>query len=344
MKHILSAFLLTAAAGLSTAAEPILPPAVGSVSNLRSFAVADANSALSNLGTADYDGSILVIMFMTPWCPFCQSNAQAVGSGLAAYFSAASRGALMDKNDNGVPIRTLLLSTEEAAQWDGVNKSFANLNGYKEWGLDALADRSDPRLSLGYFREGGFIVSTDLHDWGNDRRRLVVLNLVRNSASHPYSTILLNQNSYTSSNNTAARAAINAVTLPPPAQNFTSWQTARTFPVGQSAADSDPDLDTIPNALEFFHGTDPLLAEAGEAPFRTVRENGATRLVYREAKNLAGITATYLRSANLRDWEIVPATGLETSARDIGGAREITVTMPSSSDPTGFFRIKVTAN
>jgi SLT domain-containing protein len=91
-----------------------------------------------------------------------------------------------------------------------VNKSFSTTNGFSQWGLDADTQRQNPRQLLGYFR-GGFINSSNLYDWGNDRRRLVVLNLVEGSASHSFREIVINTNSYTSSNDTAARAAINRI-------------------------------------------------------------------------------------------------------------------------------------
>ncbi|MCX6855947.1 MAG: putative Ig domain-containing protein, partial [Verrucomicrobia bacterium] len=97
-----------------------------------------------------------------------------------------------------------------AAQWDSVNASFASTNGFGQWGLDATASRGTARRVLGYFR-GGFINSSNLYDWGNDRRRVVVLNMVRDSASHEYREIIINQNAYSSGNNTAARAAIDAI-------------------------------------------------------------------------------------------------------------------------------------
>ncbi len=106
-----------------------------------------------------------------------------MGDGILDFFNASSRGTLLGKNDRGIPIVSILLSTEEAESWDSVNASFASTNGYQRWGLDANADRTNPRTMLGYFR-GGFIADPNLYAWGNDRRRLVVLNLVRNSTTH----------------------------------------------------------------------------------------------------------------------------------------------------------------
>ncbi len=431
MKPLLTALLLATTTGLSSAAAP----AISSVSTNRSFAVTNNAGVLSNMDTNDFEGKILVIMMMTPWCPFCQSNAQAVGAGLASYFGNSSRGTLKDKNDRGVPIQTLLLSTEEAAQWDSVNQSFASTNGYQKWGIDANANRSNPRLSLGYYR-GGYIDSSNLYDWGNDRRRLVVLNLVRGSASHSYREIILNQNAYSSSDNDVARAAINAiqpeppivapaitshpapitissglttrltaaasgtsptyqwyigntgtisnpvsgatsanyttpaltastrywvrasnaagnanstaalvtVTPPPVINNFSTWQSARNFPVGLSGPHADPDFDGLANLLEFFHGTDPLAAGPGDSPTRIVRDSSGTRLIYQQAADLVGITATYHSSANLTNWAMVPTAGLVTTTRTTGATREITVYMPASSDPATFYQLKVVAN
>jgi hypothetical protein len=192
-----------------------MPPAVGSVATNQEFA-RRSGSSFVNTDLEAYEGSILVVMLMTPWCPICQSHSQAVGEGLLDHFAASSRGALSGKNDNGVPVRSILLSTEPASNWDSTNKSFSETNGYQQWGLDANANRNDPRVLLGYFR-GGFINSSNLYDWGNDRRRVVVLNLVRNSASHSFREILLNRNSYSSGENTNARAAINAVQPAAPA-------------------------------------------------------------------------------------------------------------------------------
>jgi hypothetical protein len=197
------------ALALSILPAAAMPPAVGSVAANQDFARSTA-SGFTNTDLEAYGGNILVVMLMTPWCPICQSHSQAVGSGLLDHFADSSRAALTGKNDNGVPIRSILLSTEPASNWDNVNDSFASNNGYQQWGLDARANRSDPRALLGYFR-GGFINSSNLYDWGNDRRRVVVLNLVKNSQSHSFREILINQNAYSSANNSSARAAINAV-------------------------------------------------------------------------------------------------------------------------------------
>lgn len=204
--HIASLFIaLTSIAGAAA-------PPVGSISKNVSFAVRAGND-FERADLNSYQGKILVIMMMTPWCSICQSHAYSVGDGILDYYNSPSRKKLKGKNANGIPIESILLSTEEAPEWDNVNSLFAPQNGFKNWGLDAKIDRTRPRTLLGYFR-GGFIPSNDLYAWGDDRRRLVVINLVKDSASHQYRQIVINQNAFNSSDATAARAAINAIKPP----------------------------------------------------------------------------------------------------------------------------------
>lgn len=209
MKTPLPAILSIALVGFASAQQ--LP--VGSVTNNRTFTVR-GSTAFKDVDFADYKGKILVIMMMTPWCPECQTISRAVGEGILDHYDSTSRGTLRGKNANGIEIHSILLSTEEAAGWDDVNASFASTNGYEQWGLDANAQRENPRRNLGYFR-GGFIDDPNLYAWGSDRRRLVVVNLVEDSASHSYREILLNQNSFSSSNYATARNRIDAVEKAP---------------------------------------------------------------------------------------------------------------------------------
>lgn len=205
MKSLLAPLLLAASVTIALAAER----PVGTLAKNLTFAVPD-DTGFRQFRLSDYDGKILVIMLMTPWCPICQSHARAVGDGILDYYNASSRKKLRGKNSKGIAIASVLLSTEEAPQWDSVNTQFTAQNGYRRWGLDASIDRTNPRTLLGYFR-GGFIKSSNLYDWGNDRRRVVVINMVRNSTSHAYREIVINQNSFTSADAAGARARINAI-------------------------------------------------------------------------------------------------------------------------------------
>ncbi len=210
MKTLLASLCL--ASSLITEAAP---PSVGSVARNVSFAVRDG-AGFKRADLKAYEGKIVVLMMMTPWCPICQSHASAVGDGIPDYFNSPTRKKLRGRNAHGVPIESILLSTEVAPQWDRVNAQFAPQNGFRNWGLDAKTDRTKPRTLLGYFR-GGFINSSNLYNWGEDRRRVVVLNLVKNSATHQYREIVVNQNSFTSADAAGVQAAINAIQPPRPA-------------------------------------------------------------------------------------------------------------------------------
>jgi hypothetical protein len=187
-------------------------PSVGSISKNVSLAVRDGDR-FQRKDLNAYRGKIFVLMMMTPWCPIYQRHASAVGDGILDYFNSPSRKKLWGKNANGIRIESILLTPEGAPQWDGVNRLFGPQNGFKNWGLDAKIDRTRPRTLLGYFRVG-FINSKNLYDWGDDRRRLVVTNLIKGSASHQYRQIVINQNAFGTSDAAAARSAINAIKPP----------------------------------------------------------------------------------------------------------------------------------
>ncbi len=315
---------------------------VGSVSTNQSFAVRNGSS-FADTSLDAYEGKILVVMMMTPWCPYCQTNARAVGSGILHPFNAVARETLRGKNDHGVEIDSLLLSTEPASQWDNTNTSFAIENGYEKWGLDANAQRSNPRIMLGYFR-GGFpnnVNSSNLYDWEDDRRRVVVLNLVRNSASHAYRQIVINQNAFDSSNYVAARALINAIRPAPLVTTFAEWAGNYNFPAGTSDADDDPDRDGCVNLLEFFYGTHPLQSSSCDPGPSLIRDGSGLKLVYRRARNIGGFTLEHRTAADLNSWQLVTPTAPSTMIAR-GDVNEITVPLPASADPARFYRLAVT--
>ncbi|MEO5714129.1 MAG: hypothetical protein ABIT37_11635 [Luteolibacter sp.] len=323
MKPSLPILLLALSAGFSHAAAP----AVGDVSSNRAFALRSGGNFV-NKDFDDYEGKILVVMMMTPWCPTCQSNAQAVGDGILDFFSATSRGTLRGKNDKGIAIESILLSTEEAASWDSVNASFSATNGYEQWGLDANASRNNPRTMLGYFR-GGFIADTDLHAWGNDRRRLVVLNLVRNSASHSYREIILNQNYFTSDDNSSARSAINAirpaaaVTVP----NITVNPASATVPSGGTATLTLTATGTTPSYQWYF----------GNTGVTTNPISGATGANY-TTPALAATTSYWVRATNSAGSDnsttaTITVTPPPVTAPNITG-NPVSATIPSGTTAT----------
>lgn len=319
-----------------------LPPS--SISANQSFAVRNG-STFANTTFDAYEGKILVLMMMTPWCPGCQSNASAVGNGILDPFNAITRGALRGKNNHGIEIDSLLLSTEPAASWDSTNATFASSNGYEKWGLDANAQRQNPRVALGYYR-GGFpngVNSSNLYDWGEDRRRVVVLNLVPNSASHGYREIIINQITFDSSDASTAQALINSILPAPVTTTFAQWTAGHAFASGTSGPDHDPDRDGSVNLLEFFHGTHPLQAASRDRGPSLVRVGSNLKLVYRRAKNIGGFTLEHRSSTSLAAWQLLPLVTPQVTA-DHGSVEEITVSLPPATETSRYYRLAVTLN
>lgn len=189
-----------------------------------------------------------------------------VGSQLITPFNAASRGANRGKNDHGIPITFLLLSMEPNSYDSSVN-STASANGFTLRGLDALPNRtSGVRAGVSFFN--GIPASTTPASLSSaNRRQIVILNGVRNSPGKSFLQILVNDHpdgALSTSEGTAMRAAINSV-MPAPADPYAAWATAQGLTAANSAADADPDHDTLTNLQEYFHGTPPLSPGPGPA-------------------------------------------------------------------------------
>lgn len=340
MKNLhLASLAAFAAALLCAPAFALTQPPVGSVSTNQAFAVRSGTTFTASSLDA-YEGKILVLMLMTPWCPYCQSNTIAVGDGILDFFNASSRGTKRGQNDQGIPISSLMLSTEPASNWDTTNTSFSAAQGFQQWGLDAATNRSNPRVLLGYYR-GGYISSSNLYDWGEDRRRVIVLNLVKNSASHQYREIILNQNAFDSSHAASARTAINAIRPAPALTTYAQWAATRALPAATNGAQHDPDGDGASNLLEFFHGTDPLAASASGVGTRLESTAGGVRLVYQRAKNLGGVAAETMVSSDLINWSV--QTGLVPTVTDAGTVEQIAVALPASAAAATFYRLRISS-
>lgn len=337
------AFYLLAA---SVAASAMEIPA-SSVSSNQTFAVRNGNQ-FANSSLDDYEGKILVVMMMTPWCPGCISNGAAVGNGILDHFNAASRGVLRGKNDQGIEIDSLMLSVEPGSNWDSTCASLASSNGYEKWGLDANALRQNPRVMLGYYR-GGYpngVNSSNLYNWGEDRRRVVVLNLVRDSPSHEYREILINRNNFTDpaddpSDSQMAQALINAIEPAPATTSFAQWSAGHPFSAGTSGPGDDPDRDGSVNLLEFFHGTHPLQAASRDSGPALRQDPSGLSFVYRRARNIGGVSAELQTSTGLGAWQAVAPVPPQTAV-DVGDLDEITVDLPAAGGPTRFYRLSVT--
>jgi hypothetical protein len=242
-------------------------------------------------------------------------------------------------NDNGVPIRSLLLSTEPGSNWDSTNASYATNNSYQQWGLDASPQRTSARVVLGYYRDGVAAPAV----LGEDRRRIVVINLTEASPTRAFREILISQGSFSSSDNATARASINSVAAPLPELTFSAWSSGFTFPAGKSGTDDDADDDGVANIWEYFSGTHPVMASSRSTGPAISRTGNSSTLSFRRARGLGGFTLRYLRSTSLSGWSPVPIEELGISEAELipGVVDQLQVSFPESSDPNAFFRLEI---
>lgn len=237
-------------------------------------------------------------------------------------------------NVNGVPVVSILLSTETAGgSSDTTTQSIANLNGYSFAGLDSKANRTETREALGYFRGAAAT------PWPvSDRRRLVVINGLAN-ANEPQWQIL---HSEQFSNTTTVRGIIDNIVeaLPPAGTTFDAWATENALTAGSNGPLDDPDQDGWENALEFSAGTDPQ----DQASFPSHRlesaESGYT-LTYMRSIPVLNLTRTWLTGPlNAVNSEYIPletdTTVESTSDPDV---EKVTITLPSDFGP--FIRLSI---
>ena len=325
-------------------------PAVGTVSTEQSFALRQDGSFVAQT-LSDYDGSILVVMLMTPWCPICATHTAAVGDGILDHFNADSRGALKGQNNQGVPIRSVVLSTLPeptfAVFYESTMASLQTLNGFGGWGLDSATDHSNQRALLAYYRGGSLGPEnlTDqfsLYDWGDDRRRVIVLNMVNGSPGHQYREILLNMNSFSSENDATARAAINAVAPASEELSFEQWRGNQAFSSGTDALTSDPDKDGSINAFEFYFGTRPTDASSKDSGPSILEENGQRYLVFRRARGIGGFSLEHQHSTDLKNWNTLDASGIESSELGDVDEQRLLLPAPAAGDTTNFYRLQLT--
>ena len=317
-------------AGSATAAE--IP--AGMVSQNRSFAVRNG-SAFSTASIDQYEGKILILMMMTPWCPICQSQSRSVGTELMAHFSSASRGALQGKNNRGVEVVGLLLSTEPASNWDSTNASFASTNSFQQWGLDATPSRTNPRQTLGYFR-GGFINSSNLYDWGEDRRRVVVINLVKNSPTRAYREILVNQNYFSSADGPAARDLINAIDSEQTMNaEITTQPVSQTINRDQTTTLSVTATGTAPLAFQWYEGSsgDTSTPVGGDQGTFTTPELQTTTAYWVQVSNHDGTSTDDSATATITVRQPAEITQQPAPANQIHAGESITLTVTATGDP-----------
>ncbi len=136
-----------------------------------------------------------------------------------------------------------------------------------------------------------------------------------------------------------------------PTAEFTHWAFTEGLPEGQRGAGDDPDLDGIPNLLEFVQGLDPLLADGDRVRATTVEVNGerypAIAFVRRQASGLGGVTTGVLASASPQ-LSFAPASLLateEVSSTPRGDGLEDVVVrsiVPVTQEARQFFKLAAT--
>ncbi len=315
------------------------PPTLNSMANDNRFALgasSGAHSFTDQTISGRYNGKILVMMFYSPWCPMCRSDAQVVSDAIISSFPVPA-GSLFRKNLNNVDVATLLVSTESVG-FDDAIRSFAASNRYTDWSLDSNFMRQLPRREGLYYYRGGL---EERNQWViNDRRRLVVIDLTNNQRR-----IIANQeNIDPGMPQTAAQilASINSVTATAPPQTFNAWASQFTFLTGFDTPSSDADGDGVRNLEEFFAGTNPISSSSGTV-LNIVGPNAGLnqKLTFRRAKNISGVTAQHMVSTDLTSWTEVPSAQITSTIVDKGAYEEVTATYPAVSGGRAFYQLRL---
>lgn len=183
-----------------------------------------------------------------------------VGSDITRPFNSASRGVNAGRNDHGVEIEFILISTE-VDFFDGDIESAKDLQGFDAAGIDATPNRSgDVRKGFGHFY--GSPAPSMFSVPFEDRRRIVVLNGVENSPGLQLREVLYNNTAQPSgdiapSDEVAIANAINSVQ---PAVVLVDTDNDG----DPDETDPDDDNDGLPDTAELALGLDPLLADSNQ--------------------------------------------------------------------------------
>ncbi|HXU75359.1 MAG TPA: discoidin domain-containing protein [Methylomirabilota bacterium] len=104
---------------------------------------------------------------------------------------------------------------------------------------------------------------------------------------------------------------------------------------------ADPDLDGVPNLVEFVTDSDPLLADSILSRFQPVPgAPGTFNFTFRERKDLADVQRVFERSTDLNTWtQVTPTTLINLTDLGTSWIRQATFAAP----PTlAFFRLRFT--
>lgn len=180
------------------------------------------------------------------------------GSKITSFFNNPARGANQGRNDHGVEIEFILISTE-VNSYDSSIESARNDYAFDRGGIDSTPARNrEIRLGFAYYY-GTAPPASMFSVPFEDRRRVVILNGVTSAPSQQFLEVLHNDTAQSSgslsvSDETLIKAAINSVrpgvVLPDHDGDGDPDET-----------DPDDDNDGVPDADEIALGLDPFDAD-----------------------------------------------------------------------------------
>jgi hypothetical protein len=104
---------------------------------------------------------------------------------------------------------------------------------------------------------------------------------------------------------------------------------------------ADPDLDGVPNLVEFVTDSDPLLADSILSRFQPVPgAPGTFNFTFRERKDLADVQRVFERSTDLNSWtQVTPTTLINLTDLGTSWIRQATF---AASPTLAFLRLRFT--
>lgn len=145
----------------------------------------------------------------------------------------------------------------------------------------------------------------------------------------------------TATNPFPVRSDLFTVGAPLPTINFATF-ISDTFPgetnpliIGPNA---DPDLDGVPNLLEFLLGTDPN-DSGSSSQVRVISENGQVGIEFDRSRRVEGVTVAYETSTDLATWKPTTDGTINTTPSSVGDTVRYTI---NRSGDLRFLRITAT--
>lgn len=249
------------------------------------------------------------------------------------FFGSSERGVNAGRNDQGVEVEFLLLSTETSSSFDNSINNAANFNGFTAKGPDCLPDRVTLiRNGFSFFRGTVTTPPPGSLDFA-DRRRMVVVDVtIPADLAIKYNDQPLDSGALSGGMVSTIRAAINSVAPAPMGLSYESWRTGMAFPSGQDGPNDDPDGDGDDNLLEFCAGSDPVDATSLAQGVLTKTPTGFL-YTYRQAREIVGVTHTLQAGllANLVDF--TPEASDVTTTAICSEVDKISVALPPGFGP-----------